>query len=76
MGREVGGGFRMQGTCVILMPIHVNVWQKKSQYCKVIILQLKQINFKRRFVHRITDNTAMQSPEIWVITGNLKISAV
>ena len=25
--------------------IHVNVWQKTSQYCKVIILQLKQINF-------------------------------
>jgi len=50
--------------------------KKKSQYCKVIILQLKQINFKRRIVHRITDNTATQSPEIWVITGNLKISAV
>ena len=24
--------------------IHVDVWQKPSQYCKVIILQLKQIN--------------------------------
>ena len=25
----------------ILWPIHVDVWQKSSQYCKVIILQLK-----------------------------------
>ena len=24
--------------------IHVNVWQKPSQYCKVIVLQLKLIN--------------------------------
>ena len=27
--------------------IHVHVWQKPSQYCKVIILQL--INFKKCF---------------------------
>ena len=25
--------------------IHVDVWQKPSQYCKVIILQLEYINF-------------------------------
>ena len=30
VGREVGGGFRMEGTYVILTPIHVNVWQKKN----------------------------------------------
>ena len=65
MGREVRGGFRMEGTYVILMPIHVDVWQKKKKnHNIVIILQLKQINFKRRIVHRVTDNTAMQSPEI------------
>ena len=29
-----------------MWPIHVNVWQKSSQCCKVIILQLKLINFK------------------------------
>ena len=40
MGREVGGGFRMGNTCT-LWRIHVSVWQKPSQYCKVISLQLK-----------------------------------
>jgi len=39
--REVGGGFRMQGTLVYLWPIHADVWQKPSQYCQVIILKLK-----------------------------------
>ena len=43
-GREVGEGFRGEGTRVCLRPIHVDVWQRQSQYCKVIILQLKQIN--------------------------------
>ena len=41
MGWEVGGGFRMGGTHVYLWPIHVKVGQKPSQYCNVIILQLK-----------------------------------
>ena len=29
--------------------IHVNVWQKPLQYCKVISLQLIKINEKKRF---------------------------
>ena len=50
VGREVGGGaFRLRGTHVYLWPIHVDVWQKPSQYCKVITLQLKYIHkFKKR----------------------------
>ena len=40
VGREVGGGFRRERTCVCLWLIHVHVWQNPSQYCKVIILQL------------------------------------
>ena len=39
-GRRVGVGFRM-GTHVHPRLIHVNVWQKPLQYCKVISLQLK-----------------------------------
>ena len=31
----------MERTYVYLWPFHVDVWQKTSQYCKVIILQLK-----------------------------------
>ena len=39
----VGGGRRVQdrGTYVHLWLIHVDVWQKPPQYCKVISLQLK-----------------------------------
>ena len=41
--REVAGGYAMERTHVYLWPFHVDVWQKKkkSQCCKVIILQLK-----------------------------------
>ena len=39
-GREVWDG----GTHVYLWLIHVNVWQKPLQYCKVVSLQLKLIN--------------------------------
>ena len=43
MGRVMGGGFRMVGTHVYLWPTHVDAWQKPSQYCKVIILQLNKL---------------------------------
>ena len=43
MGREVGGG-----THVNPWLIHVNVWQKLLQYCKVISLQLIKINEKQK----------------------------
>ena len=33
MGRKVDVGFRMGGTNAYLWPIHVDVWQKSSQYC-------------------------------------------
>ena len=41
MGREVEGGSGW-GTHVHPRLIHVNVWQKPLQYCKVISLQLKK----------------------------------
>jgi len=41
MGREAGGRFKREGTDVYLRPIHTDVWQKPTQYCKAIILQLK-----------------------------------
>ena len=41
MGWEVGGRFKREGTCVYLWLIHADVWQKPTQYCKAIILQLK-----------------------------------
>ena len=42
MGRGGSGeGGSRWGTHVHLWLIHVNVWQKPPQYCKVITLQLK-----------------------------------
>ena len=45
-GRGEGGSGR--GTRVNPGLIHVNVWQKPLQYCKVISLQLIEINGKRK----------------------------
>ena len=47
MGREMGGGIGMGNTCKSWL-IHVNVWQKPLQYCKVINLQLIKINGKNK----------------------------
>ena len=47
MGTEVGGGFGM-GNNVNPWLIHVNVWQKPLQYCKVTSLQLIKINGKKK----------------------------
>ena len=41
MGWEVAGRFKRKGTYVCLWLIHVDVWQKPTQFCKAIILQLK-----------------------------------
>ena len=46
MGREGEGGSGW-GTHANLWLIHVNVWQKPLQYCKVISLQLIKINEKK-----------------------------
>ena len=40
----VGGRFMREGIYVYQWLIHVVTWQKATQYCEVIILQLK-INF-------------------------------
>ena len=46
-GRRREGGSRW-GTHVNPWLIHVNVWQKPLQYCKVISLQLVKINEKKK----------------------------
>ena len=47
MGRRQEGGSGW-GTHVNPWLIHVNVWQKPLQYCKVISLQLIKINGKKK----------------------------
>ena len=36
-----GGRFKTEGTYIYLWLIHADVWQKPTEYCKAIILQLK-----------------------------------
>ena len=40
-GEGAGSGVQDGGTHVHPWLVHVNVWQKQLQYCKVISLQLK-----------------------------------
>ena len=44
-GKGGGGRFKREGTYVYLWRIHVDVWQKPTQHCKAIILQLKRNKF-------------------------------
>ena len=37
-----------QGIYVYLWLIHIDVWQKPTQYCKALILQLKLNNFFKK----------------------------
>ena len=39
--------FKREGTYVYLWLIHAAVWQKPTQYCKAMILQLKLNKFKK-----------------------------
>ena len=48
MGWEVEGRFKREGIYVCLRLIHAEVWQKPTQYCKAIILQLKIDTFLKR----------------------------
>jgi len=43
---EMGGRFRKEVIYVYLWLIHVDLWQKPTQYCKAIVLQLKINKFK------------------------------
>ena len=45
MERELGGRFKREGTHAYPWLTHVGVWQKPTQYCKAIILQLKLNKF-------------------------------
>ena len=46
----LGKRFKKEETDVYLRVIHIAAWQKPTQYCEVIILQLK-INFKKRHMY-------------------------
>ena len=44
---KVGGKFKMEWTYVYLWLIHADVWQRPTEYGKVIILQLKINTLKK-----------------------------
>ena len=48
MGWEVGGRFETEGISVCVWLIHIDVWQKPTEHCKAIILQLKINNFFKK----------------------------
>ena len=54
MGRKVGSG--CGGTHVYLWPIHPDVWEKPSQNCKVIVLQLKINKSKKKIFFFLKDS--------------------
>ena len=60
MGWEVGGRFKWEGTYVYLWLIHVDVWQKPTQFCKAIIRQLK----KKRFTPGIWEDPSLPQDSI------------
>ena len=63
---EAQAGIKLVGRHTLtLWLIHVNVWQKPPLYCKVISLQLKLINFKKRLLGEISITSDMQIPPLW-----------
>ena len=46
-GRKMGRKFRRERTYVYLWLIHLDVWQKLTQYCEAIILQLKKLQNRK-----------------------------
>ena len=61
--------FSMGGTHVYPWLIHVDVWQKPSQYCKVIILQVKEINKKINLLIC----KKRKKPATWIKNGQMTI---
>ena len=47
MGWEVGGRLKREGTQIYLWLTHIDIRQKPTKYCKAIIFQLKNKNFKK-----------------------------
>ena len=49
---ELEGSFKRKGTYVYLRLIHVDEWQKPTQHCKAIILQLKINKYKENICQK------------------------
>ena len=58
MGREMGEGFRREGTYIYLWLIHVDVWQKPTQYCR---LSSNKKKIKERMGRNTSKSQAVKS---------------
>ena len=66
MGAGSGRRFRREGTCVYLWLIHVDVWQKPTQYCKAIKKFKKQL---KKAKTRAGQNSERSSGQVPCILG-------
>ena len=60
---EVGGRFKRERTSVYLWLIHVDIWQKPTQYYEASILQLK-LNKLKKIISRFFLPVFSQWPEM------------
>ena len=66
-GGEVEGKFSRERTYVYLWLIHADIWQKPTQYCKAIILQLKMK--KKNEVYKTNAREGVEKRELSYIAG-------
>ena len=59
MGWDMGERFKREGTYMYLWLIHVDVWQKPTQYCKATILQLK--------INKLKTNQTLKKGKAYII---------
>ena len=71
VGREVGRGFKKKGTHVCLWQIYTVVWQKPSQYCKVLSSnENKWIFLKKKEKMRYFFDVSEDDVQLCKITGH------
>ena len=63
MGREVGEGFRREGTYAYLWLIHADGWQRPTKHYKVITLQLKKVKKKKEYMEYLVSPLPGKNPE-------------
>ena len=62
---EKGRRSRREGTHIYLWLIHVTIWQKPTQQCKAIILQLKIYNLPKKKKKESTHFTSREITEVY-----------
>ena len=66
----MGGRSRREGIYVYLWLIHADIWQKPTQYCKAIILQLKMK--KKNEVYKTNAREGVEKRELsYTVGGNI-----